>query len=394
MPATAAARPAFPYDRVDPRLVDAVLAAAMGAVVALAVAADLEGTGRAGPAAYLFAAGLGALLLLRRRMPRVVLVLTVLGIFTYYIFDLPPIGLALPAVAALFSAAERAHTRAAVAAAASLVVVAAYFRVEEGLPGSYLFSYDLLTDVALAAAAIALGVSVRARRDAREHQEQLRGLAAAEERNEAQRRLETERVAIARDLHDTVGHALSVIAVHSNVAAEALGRDDDAAARALGQIQAAASATLRELRNTVKLLRSPVSGPVERDGLGLSGLPQLMARAREAGLDVSADVDVTAGALDAGVDAAAYRIVQESLTNVLRHAGARHAWVSARLQDGMLELSIADDGARPPGTGPAPGRGLQGMAERTALLGGRFSAGARADGGFEVRAALPGTLSP
>ncbi|MCC3301608.1 sensor histidine kinase [Arthrobacter sp. zg-Y895] len=392
MPATVAARPSFPDASVDPRLVDAVLAAAMGAVVALAVAADLEGTGRAGPATYLFAAGLGALLLLRRRLPRVVLVLTVFGIFSYYIFDLPPIGLALPAVAALFSAAERAHTRAAVAAAAALVVVAAYFRVEEGLPGSYLFSYDLLTDVALAAAAIALGVSVRARGETRRHQERLRSLAAAEERNEARRRLESERVGIARDLHDTVGHALSVIAVHSNVAAEALGRDNDAAAQALGQIQAASSATLRELRNTVKILRSPASGPAERDGLGLSGLPQLVTRAREAGLDVSADVDVAAGALDAGVDAAAYRIVQESLTNVLRHAGARHAWVSARLRDGMLELSITDDGVRQGGAGP--GRGLQGMAERAGLLGGRFSAGARSGGGFEVRATLPGALSP
>ena len=153
MPSTVAARPSYrPAEEVDPRLVDAVLAAAMAVVVAVVAAADLEGTGRAGALAYLFAAGFGALLLARRHAPRLVLVLTVLGIFVYYMFQLPPIGIALPAVAALFSAAEADRTRTAVAAGLVLVSVAAYFRVEEGLPASYLVSYDLLTDVALVAA--------------------------------------------------------------------------------------------------------------------------------------------------------------------------------------------------------------------------------------------------
>ena len=404
MPSTVAARPSYrPAEEVDPRLVDAVLAAAMAVVVAVVAAADLEGTGRAGALAYLFAAGFGALLLARRHAPRLVLVLTVLGTFVYYMFQLPPIGIALPAVAALFSAAEADRTRTAVAAGLVLVSVAAYFRVEEGLPASYLVSYDLLTDVALVAAAIALGVSVRSRRELRAHEERLRALAAAEERHEAERRLQAEKAGIARDLHDTIGHTMSVIAVHSNVAAEAVGRDDAAVARALEQIRAAASATLRELRTTVKLLRTPGAAPAERTSIGLAGIHQLLAATEDAGVQVIAQIDVDPHELDTTIEAAAYRILQESLTNVLRHSGARHAWVEARLRNGALELRIADDGrGAPPATGPdraGGGKGLQGMAERARLLGGTLTAGHRNSGdqdggGFEVRARLPRRLGP
>lgn len=409
MPSTVAARPVRrAAEETDPRLVDAVLAAAMAVLVAVVAAADLEGTGRAGALAYLFAAGFGALLLARRRAPRLVLVLTVLGIFVYYVFQLPPIGIALPAVAALFSAAEADRTRSAAAAGAVLVSVAAYFRVDEGLPTTYLLSYDLLTDIALVAAAIALGVSVRSRRELRAHQERLRALAAADERHEAARRLQAEKAGIARDLHDTIGHTMSVIAVHSSVASEAVGHDDEATARALEQIHSAASATLRELRSTVKLLRSPGADPTERSSIGLAGIPQLIAAARDAGVEVTARIDVDPHELDTTIDAAAYRIVQESLTNVLRHSGARHAAVEARLRNGALELRIADDGrgaptGAPPGTGAAAepgaehgaavgGRGLQGMAERAGLLGGTLTAGTRDGGGFEVRATLPRRL--
>ncbi|MEX5257634.1 sensor histidine kinase [Kocuria arenosa] len=409
MPSTVAARPVRrTAEETDPRLVDAVLAAATAVLVAVVAAADLEGTGRAGALAYLFAAGFGALLLARRHAPRLVLVLTVLGIFVYYVFQLPPIGIALPAVAALFSAAETDRTRAAVAAGAVLVSVAAYFRVDEGLPTTYLVSYDLLTDVALVAAAVALGVSVRSRRELRAHEERLRALATAEERHEAARRLQDEKAGIARDLHDTIGHTMSVIAVHSSVAAEAVGHDDEAAARALEQIRAAASATLRELRSTVKLLRSPGADPAERSSIGLAGIPQLIAAAQHAGVEVTARIDVHPHELDTTIDAAAHRIVQESLTNVLRHSGAQHAVVEARLRNGTLELRIADDGRGAP-TGASPGaaagaapgaahgaegggRGLQGMAERACLLGGTLTAGTRDGGGFEVRATLPRRL--
>jgi signal transduction histidine kinase len=399
-------------DGVDQRLTDALLATAQTLTVALVIAADLEGTGRANVGAYLFAVGFGVLVLAGRRVPVTVLVLTVLGIFAYYSVDFPPIGIALPAVAALYRAADVGATRWAVSTGSVLVAVAAWARVRDGLPTTYLLSYELLTNVALVAAAIALGVSVRARRETRESQERLRALTAAEQAREAERRLQAERVRIAQDLHDSVGHAMSVIALHGNVAAEAIGRDDETARRAVEQIGAATSDQLRELRATVKLLRSPAAG-AERGTVGLSGLGRLAEGAREAGLGVDLDVDVQEGCLDRAIEAAAYRIVQESLTNVLRHSRAAHAAVTAGVRGDRLELVIADDGPgacpddgpRPgtvhrsevgscPGDEPAGGAGLTGMRERATVLGGEVHAGRRNGGGFVVHAVLPTRLAP
>jgi signal transduction histidine kinase len=267
-------------------------------------------------------------------------------------------------------------------------------RVEEGLPTAYLFSYELLTNVALVATAIALGVSVRLRAEARFHQDRLREVMAAEQAREAAHRVQVERMRIARDLHDVVGHTMSVVAVHSNVAAEAIGRDDEAARHAVDQIRDATSATMRELRATVKVLRSP-GGDVDRRAVGLSGVTALAEQAREAGVDVDVHLDVPRGQLDGAIDAAGYRIVQESLTNVIRHSGAHRASVSCRIRDGQLEIVIADDGRGGTATrADLGGTGLLGMRERTALLGGQLSSGDGEDGGFVVRAQLPVRLTP
>jgi signal transduction histidine kinase len=371
------------------RRVDALLGVAVALAVAVVVAADLDDTGRAGPVALTFAVGFGALAAVRRTAPRVLLVVTVLVIFGYYVLQLPPIGIALPAVVALYTAAEAGRTGWAVGTGTVLVGVAAWARIDEGLPAAYLVSYDLLTDVALVAAAIALGASVRARRETRAHQERLRAATAAAQDHAAEQRLQEERVRIARDLHDVVGHTVSVISVHGNVAAEAVGRDDTAARAAVEQILAATSTAMRELRTTVKVLRTPARAP-GRGTVGLGGVPALAEAARAAGLRVDLDVAVPAGALDGAVDAAAYRIVQEALTNTLRHADATRAVVTAALRGDRLEVTVADDGRGSAG-GPA-GAGLAGMRERAGLLGGRLDAGDGPDGGFEVRAVVPARL--
>ncbi|WP_454043476.1 sensor histidine kinase [Cellulosimicrobium sp. Marseille-Q8652] len=400
----AAARPG-----VDPRLTDGVLAVAMTLAIAVVIAADFDGPGDSGPLAYVFAVGFGALVAIRRRAPRTMLVLTVLGIFAYYALGLPVIGMALPAVAALYSAAELGRTWWAVGSGAVLVAVAAYFRVAEGQPVTYLYGYELVTNVALVAAAIALGVAVRLTRAAREQAERVRVLTAAEQAQAADRRLEAERVRIARDLHDVLGHHLSVVALHANVAGEAVGRDDDAARAALGQVGDATSAALRELRATVKVLRGPLPDVAPRGATSLAGLDALVRPARASGLDVELDVDVVPGEVDGAIDAAAFRIVQESLTNVLRHAGARRATVAAHVVDGLLLVRVADDGrgdrargdgpatAAGPvgsGSGAATGQGIAGMVERAALLGGRLDARDAPDGGFVVTAELPARLAP
>jgi signal transduction histidine kinase len=377
----------------DPRVVDLTLAIAMTLAISVVIAADFEGAGSSGPAAYLFAAGFGALVLVRRRLPRTMLVLTVLGIFVYYAFGFPVIGTALPAVAALYSAAELAFTWWAVGAGTVLVAVSAYFRVIEGQPTAYLYGYELVTNVALVAAAIALGVAVRLTREARAHAQRVRHLVAAEQARTAEQRIQAERMRLARDLHDVVGHNLSVVALHAGVASEAVGRDDAAARTALEQVRAAASGTLHELRATVKLLRRPSDGDAAMSPAGLANLDALVAPARATGLDVGLDLDVPPGTLDATVDAAAFRIVQESLTNVLRHSGARHARVRATVTGGRLHLEVADDGrGTVPGAVPGAGSGIAGMRERAALLGGTLTAGDAPGGGFAVDAELPARL--
>ncbi|MFC8800511.1 sensor histidine kinase [Promicromonospora sp. NPDC057138] len=359
---------------VDPRVTDVVLALVMALVVAVVIAADPEAVRHAGPGAYLFAAGFGALVLMRRRAPRTVLVVTVLGVFVYYTFQFAPIGMALPAVAAIYSAAELRHTGWAIGGGAVLVAVSTYYRTVGNTPEEHLTPYDLVTNVALVAAAVALGVAVRLSREARVH-----------EAHAAEQRLQAERLRIARDLHDVIGHNLSVIALHSGVAAEAVGRDDDAARGALEHVREATSGTLHELRSTVRVLRGPVDGPAPT---GLAGVDALANPARAAGLAVDVDLDVPPGLLDGAIDAAAYRIVQESLTNVLRHAAATRVAVSVRVTDGRLVLRVSDDGR---GAGPdlVPGSGISGMRERVALLGGALTAGAAPGGGFRVVADLP-----
>ncbi|MEU4361299.1 sensor histidine kinase [Promicromonospora sp. NPDC023987] len=372
---------------VDPRVTDIALGLAMSLSVAVVIAADPDAVRHAGPGAYLFAVGFGALVLVRRRAPRTVLVVTVLGVFVYYIFQFAPIGMALPAIAALYSAAELRHTAWAIGAGATLVAVATYYRTVGNTPEEALAPYDLVTNLALAAAAIALGVAVRLTREARFH-----------EARAAEQRLQAERLRIARDLHDVVGHNLSVIALHSGVAAEAVGRDDDAARGALEHVRTATSGTLHELRSTVRVLRGPVGGsPGTSTGTaeagapaptGLTGVDALADSARATGLTVDVALDVPDGALDGAISAAAYRVVQESLTNVLRHAAATRVTVRARVTEDRLALRVSDDGR---GAGPdlVPGSGLSGMRERVALLGGGLTAGDAPGGGFLVSADLP-----
>lgn len=391
--------------RVSPWLTDVLFAIGVALAVAIVIAADLGGDGADDAGPYAFALGFGLLILLRRRFPLLVLIATVLGIFGYYALGYPAIGISLPAAAAIYSAAEAAMARQALAGGVVLVAVAAYFRITEGLPGTYLVSYEFLTNIALIAAAVALGVNVRMRREARAQQERLNALTAAEHARAAERRVQEQRMNLARDLHDIVGHTMSVISVHSNVAAEAIGQDDDAASRAVAQIRSTTTHTMRELRSVVKVLRSPQEAPVGIAGIvGLDGIAELAGSAREAGIDVVTDIDVPEGALSGTIEAAAYRLVQESLTNTIRHSGGDCARVTASTDGHVLLVTITDNGHARAGTAAQPaghdddgssagsGHGIAGMRERAALLGGYLAAGPAENGGFEVKAQLPTRL--
>jgi len=211
----------------------------------------------------------------------------------------------------------------------------------------------------------------------------------------ARRRAVEERLRIARELHDSLTHSISVIQVQAGVAVHLARKRGEEVPPALLAIQEAGADAARELRATLQVLRSAEDG----DSSGLGQLDSLVARARAAGLPVTVAVTGAERPLPPDVDQAAYRIVQEALTNVSRHAGKACASVRLRYTPDTLTVQVDDDGkgdgarpagARPAGARPAgPGLGLIGMRERVSALGGRLHAGPRDGGGFQVRAELP-----
>lgn len=201
----------------------------------------------------------------------------------------------------------------------------------------------------------------------------------------AQRRAMEERLRIARELHDSLTHSISVIQVQAGVAVHLAGKRGEEVPPALAAIQEASTDAARELRATLSVLRSSEDG----EGSGLGQLDGLVARARTAGLPVTVTVAGIERRLPPDVDQAAYRIVQESLTNVTRHAG--HACARVQLRYGLdaLTVQVDDDGTSTSVRADGQGLGLIGMRERVAELGGRLHAGPRPDGGFRVVAELP-----
>jgi signal transduction histidine kinase len=205
----------------------------------------------------------------------------------------------------------------------------------------------------------------------------------------ARRRAVEERLRIARELHDSLTHSISVICVQAGVAVHLARKRGEEAPPSLLAIQEAGADAARELRATLGVLRSEEDG----DGSGLSQLDSLVARARAAGLPVTVTVTGTERPLPPEADQAAYRIVQEALTNVSRHAGHACASVHLHYMPQTLSIQVDDDGkgtVTSTGTRPSgPGLGLVGMRERVSALGGQLQAGPQDGGGFQVRAELP-----
>ncbi|MER5321004.1 sensor histidine kinase [Streptosporangium roseum] len=223
----------------------------------------------------------------------------------------------------------------------------------------------------------ALGEAVRNRRAAVE---------------EASRRAAGEEQArIARELHDVIAHSVSVIVVQAAAADDVFDERPDQARAALRSIESAGREALGELRRLLAAVGPDADGESPHPQPGLDRLGELVEPLRAAGLKVAVrreGID-SAGPLPAGVDLSAYRIVQEALTNTLRHAGARHAQVTVRASSGVLELEVLDDGRGAASTGNGAGHGVAGMRERAAMLGGTLDAGTRPGGGFRVHARLP-----
>jgi signal transduction histidine kinase len=350
------------------------------------------------PLAYLLLVAGPAALLVRRRWPARVLAVTVTCGLAYAARTYPEGPSSLANFPALWTVALTLPRRTAwVAAGGTALAVAG---TELFLYGDTMFEGEPLYAAVTVFAAMWWGEAVRARRA---YVAELRDRAERAERTreeEARRRVDEERMRIARELHDVVSHTIGVISVQAGVASHLLERRPDKAAESLAAIRQASDEALGELHAMLGVLRDGGGGGAGDGGAaplspapGLGELDALVAQAAGAGLEVQVSLEGEPRRLPPAVDLAAYRVVQESLTNVIRHARAGHAHITVRHADGRVVVEVTDDGRARPGNGSGDGngsgKGILGMRERARALGGTLEAGPRPGGGFRVLATLP-----
>jgi signal transduction histidine kinase len=327
-----------------------------------------------------------ALLVLRRRHPPLVAFGTAATAAAYLAVGYPHGPVFLSVFVGSLSAVVTGHRHAAWGALGlfwlSLLLTGhwlyRWLPPDDDGPGSWGFDGGV---AAWAIAVLAVSELIRSRREqlAREQAER----EAAE-----RRRADEERLRIARELHDVLAHSISVINVQAGVGLALLDSDPGQARAALTTIKSASKEALGEVRQVLDTLRSPGGAAPRAPAPGLARLPELAAQAGQAGLTVRTSTEGTPSPLPPGADLAAFRIVQEALTNTVRHSGSRTARVLLRYAGDELLLRIDDDGPAT-GEGTVGGNGLVGMRERAAAFGGTVTAGPREDGGFRVTARLP-----
>jgi signal transduction histidine kinase len=364
---------------------DAPLALGLGAFVMLATyfASQNQPTRRPFDVwgAALIVAAAGALVV-RRRFPVTVLAVVFGAVLAYFAIGYANGPIWLIMIAAYVSAVFRGHRLAAgIVAAAGLITFPwlDYLIRDAAAPSpTALLGLAAWLLVLLGAAEI---VRIRRERIAE---------AARIEHEETLRRASEERLRIARDLHDALGHHLSLINVQSGVALHLNEDLPEQARTSLAAIRDASKEGLTELRSVLDILRQDGEPAPRAPTSTLERLDDLVSQAAAAGLDVHAQTEGAVRPLPFGVDVAAFRIVQESLTNVTRHARGATATVRVSYGERELTVQIDDDGGGSPTRGSAgTGKGIVGMRERVGALGGELQAGPRPGGGFRVRARLP-----
>jgi signal transduction histidine kinase len=329
--------------------------------------------------AYALLAAAPVALLARRRHPLPVLVVVVVVTLAYLAFGYPYGPVFASLVAALVAAVLAGHRRAPWAIA--LVAVAIHVAVQE-LEGEPLTWGYIAGVLAWLTAVLALAEVIRGRRERTAEVARTRA-------EEARRRAGEERLRIARELHDVLAHHISLINIQAGVALHLMESNPGQVREALTTIKQESRDVLRELRSALEVLRGSHESAPKSPTPGMDRLDELVKRSQAAGLAVHTMVDGAPRALPAGVDTAAFRIVQEALTNVYRHAHAANATVVVGYGERDLTVQIDDDGTGGPSSLPGTGSGLAGMRERAAALGGSLDAGHRPDGGFRVLARLP-----
>lgn len=353
---------------------------------------------------YVLLAASGAVLALRRRWPVAVFATTALISVVYYALDYPDAPGWIALFVALYTLTAYGDGRRSVLVAAVGIAVlsvgwlVAFVGTEPQQAIGWVFFR-----IGASIMSAALGESVRSRRVIAAEALERAELAERTREEEAKARVDAERLRIAREVHDTVAHAIAIINVQAGVTAHVLDRRPERARETLTAIEQTSSRALHEMRTVLGVLR-------DDDGRapspGLAQLDELAATARDAGLDVKLDAATPSTPLTSAVGSAVYRIVQESITNVIRHAGPTRVIITVRCGADAVDVRVTDDGRRAasvhatatrhdvePSDGSGallrPGRGIRGMRERCQLLGGELDARPVPGGGFEVTARLP-----
>jgi signal transduction histidine kinase len=368
------------WERVPPLVADAGLAAVVGLLTAVSVIVeDRREPSHVGTGGALLLALQVVPLVGRRRAPVMVLAACMAATFAYGMAELPDTTVQFAPLLASYTVAAHRPRRVSVPCAAVVMVGAGIAILVAGDSDAA----DLTVGYVTGVTAWVVGDTTRSQRERTVWLEERRADAARQAAAD-------ERVRIARDLHDVVAHHVSVIAVQAEAAQEVLAARPDRAERAMADVAATARSALTELRRLLGVLRAEGERSPQP---GLADVEEVVESVRRAGLEVDVRTRGEPRPLGGLVGVTVYRIVQEALTNVLKHAEARRAEVDLQFADGEVVVGVADDGrgARPAGRVGAggPGHGLAGMRERVALLGGHLDAGPGPDGGFAVRAVVP-----
>jgi signal transduction histidine kinase len=330
--------------------------------------------------------GLVALpLCVRRVRPRMALAGTLIFAALAFGLSTPLPPTVLPIAVALYTIGARGDRRSSLIAVgvsvASILLIRLVFAYSTG------YAEGVTRDIGWIFGSSALGYAVASRRA---YVEQFKQRAIEAERTreeEAQRRVDEERLRIARDVHDGVAHALASISLQASAASAVLDSDPVGAREALQQIRGTSVSALAELRATLGVLRQTGQGPRAPGFIEVTELANVL---RAGGIEVSVRQEGGGRPLPTEVGNVAYRILQEALTNVLRHSGAGHADVTVRQDEATMLIVVADDGRGPvPGSEQGKGYGITGMRERAASVGGSLEVGPHARGGFVVKAVLP-----
>ena len=376
---------------VDPLAGDVVLAVV---VAALSLAQLLAQSPSGNRPADLIGAALLALLCaplaLRSRGARSALVAVLVATAAYVVLGYPQAVLGLPLVIGVYTVGARHGLRASagvLALVAALLAVA--FTTDRQHPGAV----DLLVTVLSLGGAWWVGSGVRVRRDRTGLLEERAALLERARRDEADRAVARERLRIARELHDVVAHSMSVVAVQSGMAEHLLATQPERAPAALAAISDTSRSALTELRRLLGVLRSDdePAGSLA-PALGIGDLPPLVERVRDAGVTVELTTAGDPGGVPAAIGLTVYRIVQEALTNAVRHAGpGTVACVTVSCGPTAVEVQVADDGRGSPldAAAEGTGTGVLGMRERVEVFGGDLETGPVPDGGWRVAARLP-----